>query len=142
MKSDNSQRPYISHTGSYLPDNIVSNDDLSKKVDTSDEWIQSRVGIKQRHVVAENEASSDMSTKVANSLLKIVVSEMLTCNRENFEYADIRTKNYMVDRSSNFPPNRIFVYEGLKYCATIVQQHRIRTIFQTQTKEPTSHDIP
>ena len=48
----------------------MNNDDLSKLVDTSDEWIKSRVGINQRHVVSDGEASSDMSTKVAHSLLE------------------------------------------------------------------------
>ena len=60
----------ITSTAHYVPDKVLTNNDLEKLVDTSDEWIQSRVGIKQRHVVSENEASSDMSTKVANSLLK------------------------------------------------------------------------
>ena len=60
----------ITSTAHYVPDKVLTNTDLEKLVDTSDEWIQSRVGIKQRHVVAENEASSDMSTKVANSLLE------------------------------------------------------------------------
>ena len=60
----------ITSTAHYVPDKVLTNNDLEKLVDTSDEWIQSRVGIKKRHVVAENEASSDMSTKVANSLLE------------------------------------------------------------------------
>ncbi len=60
----------ITSTAHYVPDKVLTNTDLEKLVDTSDEWIRSRVGIKQRHVVAENEASSDMSTKVANSLLE------------------------------------------------------------------------
>ena len=41
-------------TGSYLPANRVSNDDLAQKVDTSDEWITSRTGIKFRHIAADN----------------------------------------------------------------------------------------
>ena len=60
----------ITSTAHYVPEKVLTNSELEKLVDTSDEWIQSRVGIKQRHVVAEDEASSDMSTKVANSLLK------------------------------------------------------------------------
>ena len=46
-------------TGSYLPANRVSNDDLAQKVDTSDEWITSRTGIKFRHIAADNEQTSD-----------------------------------------------------------------------------------
>ena len=41
--------------GKYLPDNVVTNDDLAKIMDTSDEWIKQRSGIKFRHFVSENE---------------------------------------------------------------------------------------
>ena len=51
--------------GSYLPKNKVSNFDLSKYVDTSDEWIQQRSGIKFRHFVDKNELTSDMATKAS-----------------------------------------------------------------------------
>jgi len=43
----------IAGTGSYLPEKIVTNADLERLVDTSDEWIRTRTGIKQRHVAAE-----------------------------------------------------------------------------------------
>ena len=43
----------ISGTGSYLPDKILSNEDLEKIVDTSDEWITSRTGIKERRIASE-----------------------------------------------------------------------------------------
>ncbi|GJL95993.1 MAG: 3-oxoacyl-[acyl-carrier-protein] synthase 3 [Hyphococcus sp.] len=51
----------ISGVGSYLPDNVVTNDDLAKKVDTSDEWIKSRSGIGQRHFAADEQATSDLA---------------------------------------------------------------------------------
>ncbi|WP_043690026.1 beta-ketoacyl-ACP synthase III [Luteimonas huabeiensis] len=51
----------IAGTGSYLPANVVTNDDLSKVVDTSDEWIASRTGIRQRHVAAEGETTGDLA---------------------------------------------------------------------------------
>ena len=57
-------------TARSVPQNIMTNHDLEKIVDTSDDWIRSRTGINQRHVVGENEASSDMSTKIAKTLLK------------------------------------------------------------------------
>ena len=47
-------------TGSYVPNNIVTNDMLEKIVDTSDEWIQSRTGIKKRHMVTD-ENTSDLA---------------------------------------------------------------------------------
>ena len=48
----------------------MTNFELEKLVDTSDEWIRTRTGISQRHIAAENEASSDLSTRVAEQLLK------------------------------------------------------------------------
>jgi len=48
-------------TGSYLPERVVTNDDLAKRVETSDEWIFTRTGIRQRHVAAEREATSDLA---------------------------------------------------------------------------------
>jgi len=55
----------ISGVGSYLPKNVVTNEDLAKIVETSDEWIRSRSGIGQRHFAAEDEASSDLATAAA-----------------------------------------------------------------------------
>ncbi|MEE3197945.1 MAG: 3-oxoacyl-ACP synthase, partial [Pseudomonadota bacterium] len=46
----------ITGTGKYLPDRVLSNLDLEKTLDTSDEWIRSRTGIEKRHIAAENQA--------------------------------------------------------------------------------------
>lgn len=51
----------IAGTGSYLPEKMLTNDDLAKLVDTSDEWITSRSGIRQRHIAAEGETTSDLA---------------------------------------------------------------------------------
>jgi len=51
----------IAGTGSYLPEKVLTNDDLSKFVDTSDEWITARTGIRERHVAAEGETTSDLA---------------------------------------------------------------------------------
>lgn len=48
-------------TGSYLPEKLVTNNDLAKLVDTNDEWIVSRTGIRERHYAAENESASDLA---------------------------------------------------------------------------------
>ena len=61
---------YITTTAHYVPEKILTNKDIESMVDTSDEWIRSRTGIEQRHIVSSNEASSDLSTHVANQLLK------------------------------------------------------------------------
>jgi 3-oxoacyl-[acyl-carrier-protein] synthase-3 len=51
----------IAGTGSYLPEKILTNADLEKLVDTSDEWIRTRTGIRQRHVAAEGETTTDLA---------------------------------------------------------------------------------
>lgn len=56
-------------TGSYLPANRVSNEDLANKIDTSDEWITSRTGIKARHLAADNEKTSDLAVQAAQRAL-------------------------------------------------------------------------
>ncbi len=52
-------------TGSYMPARIMTNDELSKIVDTNDEWITSRTGIKERRIAAADEATSDMAAEAA-----------------------------------------------------------------------------
>ncbi|MDE0800978.1 MAG: ketoacyl-ACP synthase III [Rhodospirillaceae bacterium] len=54
-------RSVIRGVGSYLPANVVTNEELSKTVDTSDLWIQERTGIKQRHIAADGEMTSDLA---------------------------------------------------------------------------------
>ena len=56
-------------TGSYVPENIVTNDDLAKIVDTSDEWITQRVGVKERHL-SVNETAADFAVKASKEALK------------------------------------------------------------------------
>ena len=61
---------YISATAHSVPKKLMTNQDLEKLVDTSDKWIQSRTGIKQRYIVDSSEATSDISTEIAFQLLK------------------------------------------------------------------------
>ena len=51
--------------GAYLPENVVTNEDLAKKVNTSDEWIVSRTGIRQRHIAQDGEMTSDLAYQAA-----------------------------------------------------------------------------
>lgn len=62
-------RSIVSGTGSYLPKNIVTNKNLESKVDTSDEWIIERTGIKQRHIAADDEMTSDLAVNAARNAL-------------------------------------------------------------------------
>jgi len=60
----------INGVGSYVPSNVVDNFELSKKVDTSDEWITSRTGIKSRRIARVNESTSDLALKAAKAALE------------------------------------------------------------------------
>ena len=65
--------------GAYLPERILTNDELSKMVDTTNEWIEARTGIKQRHIAADDQDTSDLSVEAAN----------LALSRANLTPADI-----------------------------------------------------
>ena len=63
-------RSVVLGCGRYLPEKILTNEELAQKVDTSDEWIVQRTGIRQRHIAAEGETTSDLGTKAALSALE------------------------------------------------------------------------
>ncbi len=63
------RRAQLIATGSYLPANVVSNDDLAETVDTSDAWIIERTGIRQRHLAADGELTSDLAVAAAKQAL-------------------------------------------------------------------------
>lgn len=56
--------------GAYLPDRVLSNDDLAGRIDTSDEWIRTRTGIGQRHVAADDELTSDLACAASRKALE------------------------------------------------------------------------
>ena len=60
----------IAGTGRYLPERVLSNFDLEKMVDTTDEWIRTRTGVERRHVCAEDETTSDMCVEAAKVAIK------------------------------------------------------------------------
>ena len=61
----------ITGVGSYVPEKILTNADLEKLVDTSDDWITTRTGIKERHMAAKDEFTSDMAAKAAQRAMKM-----------------------------------------------------------------------
>ena len=70
---------YILGCGSYLPKKNLTNNDLSKKLDTSDEWIKSRTGIRQRHIADKNQLNSDLGYEAAKKAIinaKIKISDI------------------------------------------------------------------
>ncbi|MEL7567460.1 MAG: beta-ketoacyl-ACP synthase III [Dehalobacterium sp.] len=60
----------IAGLGSYVPERILTNTDLEQMIDTSDEWIKTRTGISARHIVAENQSTSDLAYEAAKTALK------------------------------------------------------------------------
>lgn len=64
-------RTVIAGTGSYLPEKVLTNLDLEKMVDTSADWILSRTGIRERHLAAPEEATSDLATKAGRAALEM-----------------------------------------------------------------------
>ena len=60
----------ITGLGSYLPEQVVTNEDFAKRLDTSDEWIRTRTGIRERHYAAPDEATSDLATAAGRAALK------------------------------------------------------------------------
>jgi 3-oxoacyl-[acyl-carrier-protein] synthase-3 len=65
----NLYRSVIKGSGAYLPKKIVSNNDLSELVETSDEWIFARTGIRRRHIAADDELTSDLGRRAAHEAL-------------------------------------------------------------------------
>lgn len=63
------KRSIVRGCGSYLPEKTLTNDDLARMVDTSDDWITQRTGIRERHIAAEGEVTSDLALKAARLAL-------------------------------------------------------------------------
>lgn len=62
-------RSLVLGCGAYLPERVVTNDELAQKVDTSDEWIVKRTGIRQRHIAADGELTSDLAVNAAKAAM-------------------------------------------------------------------------
>jgi 3-oxoacyl-[acyl-carrier-protein] synthase-3 len=69
MSSNSQLTSHIIGVGGYLPERILSNDELSTMVETSDEWIRERTGIRQRHIIAKDQHTSDLATEAARQAL-------------------------------------------------------------------------
>ena len=55
--------------GHYLPENVVTNEDIASRIDTTDEWIRTRTGVERRHVVADDQLTSDMCVEAAKNAM-------------------------------------------------------------------------
>ena len=96
-------------TGSYLPEQVRTNADLEKMVDTSDEWITVRTGIKERRIAAENETIADMGHLAAERAI-----EMAGINKEEIELIIVATTS----SENSFPSSACQVQHklGIKGC--------------------------
>ena len=92
-------------TGSYLPDQILTNQNLEKMVDTSDAWILSRTGMKERRIAHANEYTSDMGLKAAEKALE---SASLSSNDIDLIICATLTPDYI------FPSTACLIQSGLK----------------------------
>ena len=91
--------------GEYLPEKILTNADLEKMVETSDEWITTRTGIKERHLAAKDEAASDLATKAALEALKAA-----SLKAEDLDLIIVAT----VTPDMQFPSTATFVQANLR----------------------------
>ncbi len=98
-------RSVIRSTGSYLPQRILTNDELAKQVDTSDEWITQRTGIRARHIAGDGEPTSFMAIEAARRAL-----EAANCEAADIDGVIVATTT--PDRS--FPSVAVQVQSALK----------------------------
>lgn len=70
MSLGKKNRAKISGVAHWVPEKVLTNAELEKMVDTTDEWITSRTGIKERHILEAGKASSDMAAEACKILLK------------------------------------------------------------------------
>jgi 3-oxoacyl-[acyl-carrier-protein] synthase-3 len=82
---------YLRSIGAYAPEKRVSNDDLAKTIDTSDEWIRSHTGIGARHIAADSESTSDLAAKAA---LKAIEAAGLTKDDITYFSLSSATQDY------------------------------------------------
>jgi len=64
-------RARITGTGSYVPEKVLTNQDIEKFLDTNDEWIRARTGISERHIAADGEQTSDLATRAAERAMEM-----------------------------------------------------------------------
>src|SRR3712207_7838663 len=76
-------------TGSYVPERVLTNEELSTSVDTTDEWITTRTGIKTRRIAAKDEYTSDMAARAALAALE---------QRSEEHTSELQSRQYLVCR--------------------------------------------
>eukprot|EP01036_Dinobryon_divergens_P052075 gene52075-69679_t len=105
-------RSIVRGVGGYLPDRIVTNDELAKTIDTSDEWIQQRVGIKQRHIAAEGEFTSDPAVHAARRALD---NARLSPDDIDLIIVGTTTPDYTYPATATLVQNKLGMHHGFAF---------------------------
>ena len=105
-------RSIVRGVGGYLPDRIVTNDELAKTIDTSDEWIQQRVGIKQRHIAAEGEFTSDLAVHAARRALD---NAHLSPDDIDLIIVGTTTPDYTYPATATLVQNKLGMHHGFAF---------------------------
>jgi len=98
------RRSIVSASGAYLPERILTNDELAMRIDTSDDWIIQRTGIKSRHIAAAGEKTSDLAIAAAVDALGSA-----TINSSDLDMIIVATAT----PDETFPATATAVQEGL-----------------------------
>ena len=122
LERTNQTKAAITAVGGYVPDTILSNEDLEKMVDTNDAWITSRTGIKERRILKDpNKATSYLAIKAAQDLIDLSKSEYVHKNeidrkgRLSFQNCDL------VDAFTKYE-DRIFKSEYPKLKSELIEE--------------------
>lgn len=94
---------HITGWGMFVPENILTNDDLSKMVDTNDEWIRERTGIRERRIVSENQSTSSLAVEASIKALQVANLrptdiDLIICSTSTPEYIFPATACLVQDR--------------------------------------------
>ena len=110
-------KAYIRSVGAFVPEKRVSNDDLAKTVDTSDEWIYSHTGIHNRHIASDDMAASDLALGAAKPALK---KAGISAKDLDLILVATATPDYL-----GFPSTAAIVQDqlGAQHAAAMVHQH-------------------
>ncbi|MEZ5938967.1 MAG: beta-ketoacyl-ACP synthase III [Hyphomonadaceae bacterium] len=98
--------------GGYLPEKVLTNADLSRMVDTTDEWIRERTGIRQRHIAADGETTSDMAAAAARRALD---AAGLTPNDIDLIVLATATPDYTFPSSATVVQNKLGIQQGAAF---------------------------
>jgi 3-oxoacyl-[acyl-carrier-protein] synthase-3 len=126
--------------GAFLPDNVVTNDDLARTVDTSDAWIRERTGIRQRHIAREGQTTSDLALEAGRAALAdagidageldIVIVATTTPDRTFPSVATMVQSRLGMARGAAFDVQAVcsgFIY-GLSLADSLIRTGQARTI--------------